>query len=590
MCKSISAILLILIFFSISFSYYEAWKKGTILNGGDAFGYYAYLPALFIHHDIDNLQKSLYYRNTEAGQLADSTQTLQIEEAHAYKDKQVIKYTCGIALLETPAFFIAHWLAPWLGYRPNGYSVIYRFFVLFNNILFSLLGLLILRKVLLQYFNEVVAAITLLLIGIGTNLYFFSSYNTGMSHGYLFTLYAALLYFSVRYFDNSSIANGLATGLCCGLITLIRPNEMYCVLVPILYGSLSAKQLLGRLIMLLKKPSAYFAIAAFALCAIPQMLYWYKLTGSSFYYSYTTESFDFRHPKIIDGLFGYKNGWFPYTPVMLLAVLGIFMLKGNLKKWKLLIGMILPIHIYIIYSWWCWFYMGGLGSRPMIEMYALLAIPLAATIQSFWRTLLFKTITGLVTTVLIAHQLSLTYQRYANIMWSEDSNATHYWQTLFKHKADINDIIVYDTNERQPTQTNSKALLAQVACNEQGVCDTAVAVLNQKQYLSGWIRATCKVCNTTAAFDMYHYAALVIEIKHDGQVIKRKQIRLLNKLSSDGTYGIWRADFNTCGEVGFCTKIPKNYATGDTVMAYINYSADDIKLNISTLKLEIMMK
>lgn len=590
MRKSTFAVIAIAIVYTSSFYYYGMWKTSTILYGGDAFGYYAYLPALFIHHDIDNLKKSVYYRNIEAGQQADSTQHIQIEEAHAYKDRQVIKYTCGIALLETPAFLLAHWLAPWLGYQPTGYSTIYLFFILFNNVLFSVVGFLFLRKVLLVYYNETIVAITLLLIGIGTNLYFFSSYNTGMSHGYLFTLYAALLYFSVRYFDNSSIANGLATGLCCGLITLIRPNEMYCILVPILYGSLSAKQLLGRLTILLKKPSAYFAIAAFAICTIPQVLYWYKLTGSPFYYSYTTESFDFRHPKIIDGLFGYKNGWFPYTPVMLLAILGILMLKDNLKKWVLPIAVILPIHIYIIYSWWCWFYMGGLGSRPMIEMYALLAIPLAATIQLLWRSVLFKIATSLVGIILITHQLSLTYQRYANIMWSEDSNATHYWQTLFKHKTDINDIIVYDTNERQPTQTNSKALLAQVACNEQGVCETAVAVLNQKQYLSGWIRATCKVCNTTAAFDMYHYAALVIEIKHDGQVIKRKQIRLLNKLSSDGTYGIWRADFNTCGEVGFCTKIPKNYATGDTVMAYIKYSADDIKPNISTLKLEIIMK
>jgi hypothetical protein len=42
------------------------------------------------------------------------------------------------------------------------------------------------------------------------------------------------------------------------------------------------------------------------------------------YYSYAGESFDFLHPQIIRGLFGWKNGWLPYTPVMIFSLPGIY--------------------------------------------------------------------------------------------------------------------------------------------------------------------------------------------------------------------------------------------------------------------------
>jgi hypothetical protein len=39
------------------------------------------------------------------------------------------------------------------------------------------------------------------------------------------------------------------------------------------------------------------------------------------------------------------------------------------------------LHAYVAFCWWAWWYGGSLGSRPMIDAYAFLALPLAVCFQ-----------------------------------------------------------------------------------------------------------------------------------------------------------------------------------------------------------------
>ena len=57
----------------------------------------------------------------------------------------------------------------------------------------------------------------------------------------------------------------------------------------------------------------------------------YKLsTGYFWVYSYGEEGFNFGSPHFIDILFSYKKGLFLYTPIYLIALLGLyFMYKKN---------------------------------------------------------------------------------------------------------------------------------------------------------------------------------------------------------------------------------------------------------------------
>ena len=112
------------------------------------------------------------------------------------------------------------------------------------------------------------------------------------------------------------------------------------------------------------------------------MVYWHTVTGHFIYYSYgTNERFFFGDSKLIKGIFGFRKGWLVYTPVMLFALIGLVPLYRHHRAhfWGITVHLVL--NLYVVFSWWCWWYGGGLGIRALIESYALLAIPLAAWIE-----------------------------------------------------------------------------------------------------------------------------------------------------------------------------------------------------------------
>ncbi|HEX3008381.1 MAG TPA: hypothetical protein VHO90_12290, partial [Bacteroidales bacterium] len=40
-----------------------------------------------------------------------------------------------------------------------------------------------------------------------------------------------------------------------------------------------------------------------------------------------------------------------------------------------------PLNIYVIFSWWCWWYGGCFGQRAFIDSFALMAIPAASLLK-----------------------------------------------------------------------------------------------------------------------------------------------------------------------------------------------------------------
>ena len=82
-------------------------------------------------------------------------------------------------------------------------------------------------------------------------------------------------------------------------------------------------------------------------------------------------------------MFGFRKGWLVYTPVMAFALVGLFFMRGKAAMARNGIMAVLVVHVYITLSWWCWWYGGTFGQRPMIEVYPLLALPLCALIEQW---------------------------------------------------------------------------------------------------------------------------------------------------------------------------------------------------------------
>jgi hypothetical protein len=70
-----------------------------------------------------------------------------------------------------------------------------------------------------------------------------------------------------------------------------------------------------------------------------------------------------------------------YAPVLIFSLIGIPVLLKKAKPSFIGISIFTILNIYIIFSWWAWWYGGSLGQRAIIDSYAILALPLAAIFE-----------------------------------------------------------------------------------------------------------------------------------------------------------------------------------------------------------------
>ena len=116
---------------------------------------------------------------------------------------------------------------------------------------------------------------------------------------------------------------------------------------------------------------------------VPQFLYWKEISGKWLLFSYgNDERFFWTQPEILKVLAGFRKGWLIYTPVMIFGMAGLFMLRKKVREWSIALPLTIILSVYIISSWWCWWYGGGFGMRPMIDFYGIMAFGLAAFITS----------------------------------------------------------------------------------------------------------------------------------------------------------------------------------------------------------------
>lgn len=333
--------------------------------------YYGYLPAIFIWDEI----KITSYPPTP---VPPEFIWMNSNTSGVY----YFKMSGGVAMLLLPFFLIGHMLANLLNYPVDGFSTPYTLMVWLAAIFYTFLALLVLRKLLLKHFSDTTTAITLTLLGAGTNLYHYVTGEAAMAHVYAFFTLSIALGSFVRWTERKEFIWLCLSGVFCGWTTLIRPTDIIlCAAIP-MYGLFTFFTPEEYWQHIKHYPAHWVAgIFGFILAWLPQMIYWKYVTGSLLYYSYNDESFFFSNSHVIDGLISFRKGWLIYTPVMILALTGIPILfkKQHPLSWP--IFLTIPAFIFITFSWWCWWYGGSMGQRPMIDAYPLLAFALAASVE-----------------------------------------------------------------------------------------------------------------------------------------------------------------------------------------------------------------
>jgi hypothetical protein len=284
--------------------FFTKYGEDNYLYNGDALGYYSYLPSAFCLHNLDSIDKFPADKELPAP-VTNYFQMYPENEDVTPKGYYINQYTIGVAIFELPFFLVAHAYVLINGLDDSGYSIPYHTSIMCSTLFYALLGMFFCFKVVRIFYSRDMALFAVSIILLGSNLFWFSFVQMGMSHTILFFLVALLIYATIRFYEKHSIRWFYLVGLTLGFIMLTRPTDIVFGLIPLLYKVDSFSALKERFLFLWGlKWKLFLAIGIFFIPILPQMIFWKVYSGSFIYYSYNGQSFHFLKPISESDKFG----------------------------------------------------------------------------------------------------------------------------------------------------------------------------------------------------------------------------------------------------------------------------------------------
>lgn len=528
-----------------TFFFYPKWNRsaGEAVLGWDVSCYYWYLPSAIIYKDLkqqkfgDSIVSKYWF-------------TGSFEQSYVHESgNRVITYSSGMAFMYLPLFLTAHVLAEPLGYVADGFSTPYQFALQVGSLLAALLALWYFRKLFLMFFEDRTVAILLLLLVFGTNYLNYAAIDGALTHNWLFLLYVFLLLNTVYFYRTPGYKYAIRIGLLCGLMTLIRPSEMICVLLPLLWGmeGISLKAIKDKLAFL-KTHLKELAVAVICMIAVGsvQILYWLYVTGKPLVYSYQEKGFSWMHPHFRDYIFSYRSGWVTYTPLIILCFIGIpFFIKYG--KNKIAVLSFFALNLYIVSAWDIWWY-GGTGGRAMIQSYPVILFPMAALIQYIYNRRILGWVLSPVIILLAYFNLWFTYNAHAGEGLYDPNGMTHayYWNVIYRYHVDAETKKLKDTDELFRGEPKNKKLLytydfesdtsAATASNPPitgkrsggitpAVQDLRILGFHYAGDNNKWVRAQATFRCVTQEWDDWRIPQFIVRFSKGDSVVKDRMIR-----------------------------------------------------------------
>jgi hypothetical protein len=556
----------------------------------DALGYYAYLPAVFIYHDAtfsfkDYYEKTYYTPNDFS------------EFRNKQKDRYVDKYFCGVAILESPFFLAAHCIALIFNLPADGYSHVYQWALIFAAVFYLYLGFKALHKLLLQFYNRPwIILFVLCIIYFGTNLFHYSTRDPAMSHVYSFSLSCIMALSLYQLCFNPQHKWLIISMFSFGLIIAIRPVNIIMIgLFPVMAGSWKRigmainyafndlKYLLGGILILI-----------FPL--LIQSLLWYWQTGQFIVYSYGEEGFNWSKPEIINILFSYNKGWFLYTPIAFIGLTGI-VVSFRFNRFRTISALIyMALVIYVLSSWWNWWYGYGFGQRAFIDFLVIPALGLTFLFkisQNLFLKIFLFTIS--IAAIAINQVQDLQYRHYI-LRWGNMDRAA-YWKVFLKTSEKYNGIIWNDIdalrkketkgirvsykNDFEDKQSQSRDNILETNLAKNG---KYAAEINDKTHICPLRKEELMDCDTSVQASVWFYgkppvnSVLAIKVMDAGKIIFSDSIRLL----------IFAGHNNTWTEAVIKKRFPGKLPRHPVLDAYISNENTNEELLLDDFQADIL--
>ncbi len=338
------------------------------------------------------------------------------------------------------------------------------------------------------------------------------------------------------------------------------------------------------------------AVAVSAMMILIQVGYWKWATGEWLVYSYQEQGFSWLRPHVLDVLFSYKAGWLMYSPIMILAVAGLWFLWRSQKAIFPAIAAFCLLFLYVTSAWDIWWYGGSLGSRAMVQSHAVWLFPMAACIQAMWNKNWSRWTLMLLAAFCIWYNLWWTMQAHTGgLFQAEQMTKRYFWKVIGQNEMNREWLKYLDSHDeyRGEQRLNVRELLntgfEQDTVNttsEMPITGNKSLLINKEKQFSpeyplaikpgdgNWVRAAVTFRSDPKEWDFWRMCQFVVRFYDGDKIIRDNMIRLQRHV-----------DGNEVRSVFFDTKIPVKPFTRATIMFW---NADSDKtLRLDDVKVEI---
>ena len=490
------------------------------INGGeikvttyDALGYYIYLPAILKYNDSSALE---WYDAVDEKYSVSGSAFYQAQQAE--NGKYVFKYYGGVALMQLPFYLAADLYAKCSAYPDDGFSMPYQLAVVIAALFYSILGLILLRWLMLQYFDDWIVSLTIIMLILATNAPQYISIDAGQSHVYIFLLYCLLLFLTQRWHQDPHANLALAIGAVCGLATACRPTELICIFIPLLWGLKGHDTLKSKCSFLLEhKKHIWFAVFGGFIMLLPQIVYW-KISTGQFVYDVGSK-WVFLNP-FFRVLFGWEKGWFIYTPITIFFIGSLFFIAK--KQFRKSIWIFTFLNLWIITAWYDWRYGGSYSTRALVQSYPVFALAIGTALSKIYHGKWRHVIHILLSYLIIVNCLQL-YQYNEGILHYDDMNKKYYHAIYLDPEPTSLTYSLLDTDDyiRRPKKLDSQIFYQSTKLsNSEGQILNGISLPKdgKVKYLKTNLNLTIK-----SGFWQSH---LIARIMSKDKIIKEQRFRL----------------------------------------------------------------
>lgn len=509
---------------SLILIYFFRWSGGLyrFVISGDGNDYYSYLISIFIDKNLTHQDLSHWYvMQTPTGTI----------NAHPP----------GVSVLLFPFFLIGYVWAALFNAPLDGFSKPFQVMVSMGALFYLTAGLIYLRRLLTAFgIKDKIVALVIVLMFFGTNLIIYALDEPSMSHIYSFTLITAFLYYIHRIFQQPSKRHLYFAGIILGLIILVRPvNAIIFMVIPFFADSWDNLVIRIKKLFLQWKALVVPTIL-FLMVASIQSIIWLIQNGKVIQWSLRGRGFYFGRPQTWLMLFGFDSGFFIYTPLCLIILLGLIPLFRQNKFRFIILSLFIAFAFYLFSCYWSYNYYDGLGIRTFVDFYSLFSILLAILLTYLADKKIIKYAAIIFMGGAFLLNLVYCYQYQANIMLHSGMTYKKYKYIFLKTDKSYANVLG-GSIDLEPYSTSPPPLIYNFSYkdtysfnnNEYGV--TAKLPLNfPTNELHLKINLKRKQESPNSSFNAY----IVVQIESEKGEIKKYEAHRLNDTPAQ-TFGIW---------------------------------------------------